>query len=359
MTKAAAPMEPQLLPEREMPAGFDPMLQTLFDEEFAENMAILKAFVEGQPLTLTEAICRSVHTILGISMTAKCEPIATVFDVLETRFYALKAQDAALSEIQAADLGEMFAELSLFQAEFPWTTATDLLPAWLEIAGTMTGPVIEQQDEESPEEVLVEAVALTESTMAPEPVEPADTKIEITTAPQAAPAFGLSAIEEVPEYDLEQYDLYLCDADEVIPELQQNVQSWLLNMGDKELAVCIRRNMHTLKGAAAIINASGIRTLTHHMESLFDAMSAGGITGDAHCADLVNFVLNEIVTMSHAVRLQAAYKTPTTLIEFVAKSAEIYRVDGDELKAVIASAAGVSAAKPVQVPTAQPRLLRP
>lgn len=85
--------------------------------------------------------------------------------------------------------------------------------------------------------------------MAPEPVEPADTKIEITTA-IAAPAFGLSAIEEVPEYDLEQRRSCISAMQTsmyVYPELQQNVQSWLLNMGDKELAVCIRRNMHTLK----------------------------------------------------------------------------------------------------------------
>lgn len=138
-----------------MPAGFDPMLQTLFDEEFAENMAIPLRPRRGQPLTLTEAICRSVHTILGISMTAKCEPIATVFDVLETRFYALKAQDAALSGNPSCGFGRNVCR-AIPSAEFPWTTATDLLPAWLEIAGTMTGPVIEQQDEESPEEVLVE-----------------------------------------------------------------------------------------------------------------------------------------------------------------------------------------------------------
>ena len=356
VTKAVATMEPQNIPVREMPSDYDPILQTLFDEEFAENLAILKAFAESQPLAPTEAICRSVHTIRGISMTAKCEPIATVFDVLEARFYALKAENAALSEIQAADLGEMLSEMALYQAEFPWTTATDLLPTWLEVAGTMVGP-IEHQDDESPQDVL--AGTETVATLAPIAVDEADTQIVVPPAPQPIPQAILTTSEEAPEYDLEQYDLYLCDADEVIPELQQNVQSWLLDMGDKELAVCIRRNMHTLKGAAAIINASGIRTLTHHMESLFDAMSAGGITGDAHCADLVNFVLNEIETMSHAVRLQAAYKTPTTLIEFVAKSAEIYRVDGDELKAVLASSGGPGVSQPVLIATAQPPVTPP
>lgn len=60
------------------------------------------------------------------------------------------------------------------------------------------------------------------------------------------------------------YDLYLTDADDVIPELQRNISAWMADMADKEITVNIRRNMHTLKGAAAIINAVAIRSLTHH-----------------------------------------------------------------------------------------------
>lgn len=322
---------------RPMPEGYDPYLQTLFDEEFKEYAGIIHEFLSGENLAVTERVCRAIHSIHGCSGSAGCSVINSTFDVLEERFYALKAQDQSLTRQQASDLADMLGEIAEYQAEFPWVTDTALASVWIEIAGSMVGHKREQATIVTPEAplpaVVPEAIdhISVDAEVLHANVSPADTG---TTTSLARP----ESLE--PEYDLEQYEMYLFDADEVIPELQQNVQVWLGNMRDKETAISIRRNMHTLKGAAAIINASGIRTLTHHMETLFDAVASGGISADQNCADLVNFVLNEIITLSEAVRAQTGYRTPTALIEFIAKSAEVYRVDGDELNAVIQASYG-------------------
>ncbi|MPQ69265.1 response regulator [Pseudomonas sp. MWU12-2323] len=341
-----APAVPEAEPApalRLMPEGYDPQLQAYFNEEFAEQLAVLRDYLNGDSLLVTERVCRAIHNTHGCSGSASCLPISTLFDVLESRFYALKAKADSLSSEQARDLAELLAEVELFQKEFPWTTETSLLPAWIEIAGTFTGTLkspgrTSDQEDTAPlaaPSLRPHDAAITAAVHEPAPV----ARIDKPEKPKVQFQDVALPLAE-PDYDLEQYDLYLFDADEVLPELQRNIYSWMDNMNDKELSISIRRNMHTLKGAASIINATGIRTLTHHMESLFDSMASGAITADKSCADLATFVLNELVTMSDAVRNREAYRTLPALNELVSNACEICRVDGEELAAVIRSSYG-------------------
>lgn len=340
---ATSPDQPQ---EQALPDGFDPQLQSLFNEEFSELKCIILEFLQSDDLRVTDSICQAVHKVHGCSGSAGCTVIHNVFGALETRLYTLKSQGAALSQDQAEDLSDMIAGIAEYQSQFPWVTETAFESVWLETADSIMflAPVNEQPSGRSALEVEAEAEADHYQAV----VEPPASEV-IATEPPPARAVEVEPSSE-PEYDIDQHDIYLCDADDVIPELQQNVQSWLDDLGNKAVAVAIRRNMHTLKGAAAIINAAGIRTLTHHMESLFDAVASGGITADDSCAELVNFVLNEIITMSEAVRDRRAYRTPVGLINFVELCAEVYRVDADQLRAVIEAAYG---AQPTAAPARQ------
>jgi chemotaxis protein histidine kinase CheA/CheY-like chemotaxis protein len=316
--------------ERDYPEGYDPQLQVLFDEEFSEQLAKLREYLERSDLSVTEAECRAIHNIHGCSGSASCHAINTLFDVLEARFYALKANDDSLSAEQAESLRSLFDEVEQYQMAFPWEAGSSQLPGWIEIAGSITGIRV-----------------ATEAPIENEPEPEAYVPIEVEAAPEEPPATELPSppglinspvavqIASAPEYDLEMYDLYLTDADDVIPELQRNITAWMADMSDKELTVNIRRNMHTLKGAAAIINATAIRSLTHHMESLFDSMASGAMIADKHCADLTTFVLNELITMSDAVRNREPYRTIPALIDLVSDACDMCRVDSDKLAAVV------------------------
>ena len=342
---------PEPVPElRPVPEGYDPQLQALFDEEFAEQMAKLKDYLSRGGLLVTEHECRAIHNIHGCSGSASCSAVSTLFDVLEARFFALKANDDSLTLEQAESLGQLLTEVEQYQQSFPWVAGNDQLPAWLEVAATLTGSITatETAQETESSESTHEAFIAEQITSTPASTDDLDDAVVeahevvepvVISAPVPTP---LSNVQLEPDYDLEMYDIYLCDADDVIPELQRNIQAWMENMSDKEVTVNIRRNMHTLKGAASIINAAGIRTLTHHMESLFDSMASGAITADKNCADLATFVLNELITMSDAVRNREAYRTLPALNELVSNACEICRVDGAELAAVIASAYGTA-----------------
>lgn len=333
---------------RQLPNGYDQNLKVLFDEEFAEQLVTLQDYLDTSDLLVTERECRVIHNIHGCSLSASCTAVSTLFDVLEARFFALKARDEGLTREQASSLSDLLDEVAAYQKDFPWVSDTSALPRWLEVAGTLTGTAVEPDDEplSSPEPELADPILpaaqageAKQGTHETGQTHTADSShvLNDTATPctQVIDVFSAAATPSEPDYDVEQFDLYLCDADDVIPELQRNIQAWMTDMSNREVIIDIRRNMHTLKGAAAIINASGIRTLTHHMESLFDAMSSGAIRPDENCATLTTFVLNELITMSDAVRNRMPYRSLPALNDFVSDSCDLCRVDGETLDAVI------------------------
>lgn len=351
--------------EPEMPGDYDPELQKLFNEEFTEQLTKLREYLAKGELGVTEEECRAVHSIHGCSGTASCLAIRTLFDVLEARFYALKAKSDSLTEQQANAFAGLLDSVEQYQNKFPWENGSDQLPEWLEIAGTLIGAIgiaeqtteiepagqpfdqfegITEQYSEAIEQTTSHAIGDSESSTGY-----AESDSENSQAPSPhlmAATIPVAAEPELPvlDYNLEDYDLYVCDADEVIPELQKNITSWMADTADREVTITIRRHMHTLKGSAGIISASGIRTLTHHMESLFDSMASGAIKPDKNCIDLTTFVLNQLITMSDAVRNQAPYRSLPALNEFVSDACELCRVDGDKLAAIISSSYGAPTA---------------
>lgn len=312
------------------PEGVDPVLQQLFDEEFTESLEVITGYLSSALEPIPVHVCRAAHTIVGCSGSAGCEAVHSVFGQIEGFLYDLHAQGLAPAAGQVEVLRSLLAQIAAYQRGFPWTTDAPLLDAWLGVCDDLnfaaSGQVAAGTSEPNPEPETDQAIQL------PLVV----TEVESLDIPETPDAPLHAEIEPEFDTDPDQVELYLCDADEVIPELQQNVESWMDQPDDKDLAVSIRRNMHTLKGAAAIINAVGIRDLTHHMETLFDAVASGAVAGEA-CSELVNFVLGELVTMTAAVRMGKGYRTNTGLIEFIEKASETFHVDGEELRNVISA----------------------
>jgi chemotaxis protein histidine kinase CheA/ActR/RegA family two-component response regulator len=350
---------------REVPDGFDQELQALFAEEFADQISKLREYLDCDNLLITEKECRAIHNIHGCSGSADCQPINTLFDVLEARFYSLKANEDALTPTQAQSLRNLLLEVESYQQGFPWITKTELLPNWIEVAGSMVGThkapvaVVVQETESEAEEAEIDnadhaavsaELAVEEQPEAVEAVERAHAPVEVAQQlPAQVPASFEQPIE--PQYDLSMYDLYLADADDVIPELQSNIQEWMGNMADKAVTVNIRRNMHTLKGAAGVIRADAILSLTHHMESLFDSMASGAIKADQSCAELATFVLGELITMSDSVRRNEPYRSIPALVYFVSNACDMCHVDGEKLAALIKNAYGSPAPAPASIAT--------
>lgn len=340
--------------ERPYPEGVDPFLISLFRQEYAEHNAILVDALESGVEAITQDFTRSVHTLRGICATADYPSLNKVFASLEDRLCLLMADGYLLTLDDCAHLLKLLEDCNDAQAIFPWEVVAPLSDAWQEraIAFGCLAPAAEVEPAKSstpePEQPVItpdEAPAPEHSTEVPAGIEVAlvtqavlvdvqphqEMVVQsLPAAPAESSAIGAASDEDAApsiEYNLEMAEFYLEEVEDVLPELQANLSSWLGNMSDQGLITTIKRQMHTLKGAAAMAECTAIRDITHHMESLFESLSLNMIPADSDCGDLVSIVLDVIESLTSAVRASLPYSRPVKLIYCLEMAVERNRVD--------------------------------
>ncbi|MBM5458930.1 response regulator [Pseudomonas sp. P66] len=321
---------------REYPDDVDGGHIDMYREEYVIYHKILLAFSNADSPLLTRDMCRAAHTLYGICGSVSCEVLHEVFGVLESRFEVLLTAGQALTEDDTDQLRQLLEDTHAFMLEFPWTTESPRLGHWVSLANTI-GVEIEEAEftEMAPfvsvqqVEHFIEAASSTPSSQASDVTQEqrvpgemfshaesfAEPEAIVATQPQPVVMDDSDAsIDCAPEYN-EDYQFYLDEAEDVFPDLLTNVAAWLEDMADKELVVTIKRNMHTLKGAAMMAEANAIAAITHSMESLFESLSIKLINPGSECAQLVSHVMDAITSMTEQIKLGRAYPIPTALIQ--------------------------------------------
>jgi chemotaxis protein histidine kinase CheA/CheY-like chemotaxis protein len=343
--------------ETSYPDGVDSYMIELYRGEYKVNHDSLMGSLSSGSTSIDEFMCRTVHTMRGCSGSANCMPLNRVFAALENRLRDLAANDVQLSAEDAHHLIEMLDECMVFHLAFPWQDSTNLEDAWIEMAKAVgTGAVESAYFEEV---VREEITACPEETNAQHSAEQlthqdvvADSATDLMGA-IASPAVGTvvdtvtdapgeigspdgvvdapSSLPVEPEvlsgYDTELASFYIEEADERLPQLQDNFVAWLGDLGNRELIHTIKRQMHTLKGAAAMAALSSIQDVTHLMESLFESLSLNIIPADQACIELVEVVLQEIAALTTSVRANRGLRSPTGLIRCLRAAVEKNRID--------------------------------
>ncbi|MEQ1053777.1 response regulator [Pseudomonas aeruginosa] len=322
--------------EREMPEGVDPVLIDIFRQEFTEQYAAMSAYLKSGRKDVNEAFCRVAHTLHGISSSADCLPLASAFAALETRLFQLRSEEAELLQGDVEALLDFLADAERFQQAFPWKTETPALHSWLEVVQAL-GCGAEEAE-------YVEVAQVTPVSHAkPEPDAPQESHQPENLNPVSHAKPGNSESGDVQEsttkhaqqpsappaieYNPEMAEFYIEEAEEVLPQLQLNVDRWMGQMDDHDLVTTIKRQMHTLKGAAAMAEAASIREITHYMESLFESLSLSIIPASDDCARLVEYVLVALDQMTSAMRRAVGYEVPSALIRCVEAAVQHNRVD--------------------------------
>lgn len=340
---------------REYPDNVDGGHIDMYREEFATYHAILINFIESASHTLNRDICRAAHSLHGISGSVGCDVLHEVFGVLESRLEVMLTAGQEVTGDDKSQLRHLLDETRKFMLEFPWSTETSRLDMWVSIAADIGCEIEEAQFTEVPvtqagftvvpqvefinEHVDVEAV-LTEDTQieVPEKISHAES-FAVSDDEQPSPSTHVQPIEalisqanQTPEYNAD-FQFYLDEAEDVFPELEVNVAAWLSDMTDKNMVVTIKRNMHTLKGAALMAEASSIAAITHSMESLFESLQIKLISPGDECGMLVRHVMDAITTMTEQMKLGRAYQIPTALIECLEHCVNINKIDLSRLYA--------------------------
>lgn len=320
---------------REMPEGVDPVLIDLFKQEFREQQSAMLGYLQSGRKDINEAFCRIAHSLNGISASAECRPLVSFFAALESKLFQLRSQEVNLLDSDVTALSDALTEVDQFQQAFPWKTETPALHAWLSVVNGLGSETIEAEFVD----LLAEPIPVHESVAASAPSEapvvPAEGATPVSHAkpgPVSQPSTprnttALNATLPTIEYSMEMAEFYTEEAEEVLPQLQANVERWMGQMDDPELVSTIKRQMHTLKGAAGMAEAVSIRSITHNMESLFESLALNIIPASADCSKLVEYVLVALEQMTSSMRRSVGYEVPTALIRCVEAAVQQNRVD--------------------------------
>lgn len=327
--------------QREYPDGVDGGHIELYREEFVLYHAILQAFSEANQPLLSRDICRAAHSIHGISGSVDCEVLHEVYGVLESRFEVLFTAGTALTADDTSVLSDVLAQTHKYMLDFPWVTDTSRLGAWVSMAASIGDGIEEAEFTEMPA-VIAKPSAEQKVAVFANHIELVGASKPVEKIPHAE-SFGTENSEaklheeaevvtvhaplvRAPEYN-EDFQFYLDEAEDVFPDLESNVAAWLEDMNDKDLVLTIKRNMHTLKGAALMAEAQSIAAITHSMESLFESLSIKLISASLECARLVMHVMQAMTSMTEDVKKGRAYPIPTALIQCLEHAVDTNVID--------------------------------
>lgn len=300
---------------RSYPDGVDGVLMEIFREEFATSLRVLTGFCDSDNYTVNRDVRRAAHSILGNSSNVDCKPLQQVFGALEERLDSLAAEDIALTAEDVSRLRLMLDDTGDFIQDFPWTTESPLVGEWLDTVASLGRETLDQATSVAEEAPVIPEILHAETLSA---VASSDSVQEIAPAPAIEPPTR--------EYN-EEYGFYIDEADDVLPSLQSNVQAWLGDMSNKALVSTIKRQMHTLKGAALMAEAESIGAITHSMESLFESLAIQLIAPDDDCAQLVSFALDSISSLTALMRRELPYSKPTQLIACLEHAVDNNKID--------------------------------
>lgn len=357
-------------PVRPVPELFDAGLIEIFREEFQVYQAVLIEFTSSSSRIVTRDVCRAAHTIHGISGSAECALLHELYGVIESRLEVLLEKGEPMGEVDLENLNLLLNDLGDFEKDYPWVVESPLYENWKEMASAIGSTYVHADF------VEVEVVeSAPDSPHAHEGDEAIghltariDTQRSVPEKIQHAESFeassvntqdGVSSTHTVPteaiavspvcEYSDEMADFYIDEADDVLPELQNNVTAWLADMNNPELVATIKRQMHTLKGAALMAEAKSIAAITHSMESLFESISLGVIKPDPKCAELVRIVLNAVHDMTSVMRQRIAYEEPSALINCLQHAVDFNEIDLEYLQEPTRSIALIGAKEALEV----------
>ncbi|KPC02196.1 response regulator (plasmid) [Pseudomonas amygdali pv. lachrymans] len=325
---------------REYPEGIDGGHIELYREEFVLYHDILLVFSEANQPHVSRDICRAAHSIHGISGSVNCEVLHEVYGVLESRFEVLFTAGTSLTDDDTSVLSDVLAQTHKYMLDFPWVTETSRLDAWVTMAASigedigeaefteMPVPIAKQSTEQKVEIFSAHIASENDSEARKIPhAESFATAATVSDQGEEVDAVIIHASEEMlPEYN-EDFQFYLDEAEDVFPDLESNVAAWLEDMNDKDLVLTIKRNMHTLKGAALMAEAQSIAAITHSMESLFESLSIKLINPSPECAQLVMLVMQAMTGMTEDVKKGRAYPIPSALIQCLEQSVNTNAID--------------------------------
>ena len=133
-----------------------------------------------------------------------------------------------------------------------------------------------------------------------------------------APAPKAPRREVMPNLSAELIDSFRQETEERLQSVQEQLRMLEANPSDADLTLAIRRTIHTVKGASAMIGHVAMSTLAHRMEDLLDALAAKTTAYDDDSKNLL-YVAADVLTDLAATAGTSAPELSGSIEEIVAQ----------------------------------------
>ncbi|MGD8568721.1 MAG: Hpt domain-containing protein [Gammaproteobacteria bacterium] len=241
----------------------DIFLEEAIDIQERNDHIIHRWLNDQQDLDAIAELQRNLHTLKGGARMAGISSIADVAHVMETLLEQIAEQRLAVTD-----------ELpNLIQQSHDWIV--DAINS------------VRHHTEVTASTELMGAIKdyISQPTPAPPPVtetEPPAAEFEIQENQHTLDSGGddqpsFDQAEAAEEYDEELVEIFLEEAEEIQENTDRILHDWSQDIDNRDLIAELQRALHTLKGGARMAGISAIGDLSHAIESLMEAVTAGSL----------------------------------------------------------------------------------
>lgn len=304
----------------------DIFLEEAVDIQDRNDHIIHRWLKDPQDLAAIAELQRNLHTLKGGARMAGISTIADVAHVMETLLEQVAEQRLAVTD-----------ELpNLVQRSHDWIV--DAINS------------VRHRTEIAPSTELMVAIKEYISQPAPqqpmtEPDEPPAAEFEIEENQQTLDTGGDDQpIEAEEEYDEELVEIFLEEAEEIQETTDRILHDWSQDIDNRDLIAELQRALHTLKGGARMAGISAIGDLSHAIESLMEAVTAGSLEPTREFPKVVHSCHDWLSAAIEHVKQHQPLEPATRLTKQL-----------DNLLAGNSAMEGLEAESPAEKPRAKPR----
>ncbi|UZE96533.1 Hpt domain-containing protein [Alkalimarinus alittae] len=324
---------------QQAPMDLDPELIEIFLEEandIIENSGnLIQQWQEdpSQHQTVNE-LQRELHTLKGGARMAEISAIGDLAHELESLFerivdgqintdnhiidLSLSVHDRLATMVDDIGAGrisqpapELIGQITAIIDGEPSTTAADesLAELSLEESTDLSEETAEQfidavNEEVDAEDALSQLPTLEleeDETDEPNELEIALPDVEAATEEDTPAELEAETLDVEPilseSLDPELVEIFLEEANEIIDNTGELLQSWLEDINDSSHVKELQRELHTLKGGARMAEIGPLGDLAHELETLFEGIVDNGLVVDSSISDLMLACHDKLATM--------------------------------------------------------------
>lgn len=115
--------------------------------------------------------------------------------------------------------------------------------------------------------------------------------------------------------DQELRDVFLEEATDLLDSISKTLREWENNLSNIQKITDLKRDLHTLKGSARMVNFATVGTLTHELETFSDALIANKIPVDKDVFELICLAQDHIAVMIEDLKNNYKPSDPSHVIE--------------------------------------------